>query len=304
MRKLRISLIIAAVFSFLIGIEACQSSKSATSAKMLKFNFEKGKGYDYEMNIDMDQEIMGSSTKLGIATYYSMDVMEDDGKVKVLQARYDRFKMDMDLFGMKLNVDTEKPVDTAGASKDPMQMISRLFGAIKGKQFRMKVDAEGKVLEINGFKEIAESIISSMELDAEDQKEVREKMETQFDQQFNDQNIREQFERVLYIFPNKEVKVGDSWQKSSNMNSKMSGKMNSTYKVTEIEGDMVTLEEKTKIVSADDAMEVEGEQNGILVVDSRTGLVVTADLVMDMTAKAGGMSIDIKAKTKIKGKAR
>lgn len=304
MRKLRISLIIAAVFSFLIGIEACQSSKSATSAKMLKFNFEKGKGYDYEMNIDMDQEIMGSSTKLGIATYYSMDVMEDDGKVKVLQARYDRFKMDMDLFGMKLNVDTEKPVDTAGASKDPMQMISRLFGAIKGKQFRMKVDAEGKVLEINGFKEIAESIISSMELDAEDQKEVRGKMETQFDQQFNDQNIREQFERVLYIFPNKEVKVGDSWQKSSNMNSKMSGKMNSTYKVTEIEGDMVTLEEKTKIVSADDAMEVEGEQNGILVVDSRTGLVVTADLVMDMTAKAGGMSIDIKAKTKIKGKAR
>lgn len=304
MRKLRISLIIAAVFSFLIGIEACQSSKSATSAKMLKFNFEKGKGYDYEMNIDMDQEIMGSSTKLGIATYYSMDVMEDDGKVKVLQARYDRFKMDMDLFGMKLNVDTEKPVDTAGASKDPMQMISRLFGAIKGKQFRMKVDAEGKVLEINGFKEIAESIISSMELDAEDQKEVRGKMETQFDQQFNDQNIREQFERVLYIFPNKEVKVGDSWQKSSNMNSKMSGKMNSTYKVTEIEGDMVTLEEKTKIVSADDAMEVEGEQNGILVVDSRTGLVVTADLVMDMTAKAGGMSIDVKAKTKIKGKAR
>ncbi len=304
MRKLRISLIIAAVFSFLIGIEACQSSKSATSAKMLKFNFEKGKGYDYEMNIDMDQEIMGSSTKLGIATYYSMDVMEDDGKVKVLQARYDRFKMDMDLFGMKLNVDTEKPVDTAGASKDPMQMISRLFGAIKGKQFRMKVDAEGKVLEINGFKEIAESIISSMELDAEDQKEVREKMETQFDQQFNDQNIREQFERVLYIFPNKEVKVGDSWQKSSNMSNKMSGKMNSTYKVAEIEGDMVTLEEKTKIVSADDAMEVEGEQNGILVVDSRTGLVVTADLVMDMTAKAGGMSIDIKAKTKIKGKAR
>lgn len=304
MRKLRISLIIAAVFSFLIGIEACQSSKSATSAKMLKFNFEKGKGYDYEMNIDMDQEIMGSSTKLGIATYYSMDVMEDDGKVKVLQARYDRFKMDMDLFGMKLNVDTEKPVDTAGASKDPMQMISRLFGAIKGKQFRMKVDAEGKVLEINGFKEIAESIISSMELDAEDQKEVRGKMETQFDQQFNDQNIREQFERVLYIFPNKEVKVGDSWQKSSNMSNKMSGKMNSTYKVAEIEGDMVTLEEKTKIVSADDAMEVEGEQNGILVVDSRTGLVVTADLVMDMTAKAGGMSIDIKAKTKIKGKAR
>lgn len=42
------------------GLESCQSTKSATSAKMLKFNFEKGKGYDYEMITNMDQRSWGN----------------------------------------------------------------------------------------------------------------------------------------------------------------------------------------------------------------------------------------------------
>ena len=51
---------------------------------MLKFNFEKGKGYDYEMIINMDQEIMGQTMKMDMTTYYSMDVSEDDGSIKTI----------------------------------------------------------------------------------------------------------------------------------------------------------------------------------------------------------------------------
>ncbi|HQV59280.1 MAG: hypothetical protein IPQ25_19345 [Chitinophagaceae bacterium] len=307
MNKVKFSLLLvtAVAFSFIFCFSSCQSTRSATTSRMLKFNFEKGKGYDYEMNINMNQEIMGSPTKLDISTYYSMDVQEDDGTVKTLQTKYDRFKINMDVMGMQLDVDTDKPLPATGEEDmNPMSKVSKLFAAIKGQEFTMKVDAEGKILEVKGFKEMAESIVSSMDIDDKGGKEESEKMKKQFDQQFNDKNIREQFERVLYIFPNKEVKVGDSWEKSTNMAGQLTGKMNSTYTVTDIEGDMVTLEEKTKIGSAEEGAELEGEQNGILVVDSRTGLVVTADLVMNMTAKAGGIAIDINGKTKIKGKAR
>ncbi|MBI3137966.1 MAG: hypothetical protein HYZ15_05225 [Sphingobacteriales bacterium] len=297
---------LAALVSFLLVgwlSDSCQSSRSATSSRMLRFNYENGKGYDYEMEMLFEQKILETPVKIGMNTYYSIDVQADDGNVKTLAARYERFKMDMDMVGMKLNVDTEDPVDTAGFAGDKLAMLGRVFRAVKGKSFEMKVDGEGKVLEVKGFKEMTESIVSSLGLDPEKERETREKMKQQFGQQFNDQKVREQFERFFYIFPAKEVKAGDSWKKSSHVSGLFSGNLNSTYTVTEMEGDMVIIGEKTRIVSDDENGETLGEQTGTLVVDSRSGLVVKADLQLDMTV-AGSLSIPVKIKTIIRGKAR
>ena len=46
-----------------------------------------------------------------------------------------------------------------------------------------------------------------------------------------------------------------------------------------------------------------GTADGTLVVDSKTGLVVSADQNMDITAKMQGTTVEIKAVTKVKGKA-
>jgi len=286
------------------GLESCQSTKSAASAKMLKFNFEKGKGYDYEMITNIDQEIMGQPMKMDMAFYYSMDVTADDVTTKTITSTVDRFKMKMEVVGMNIEVDTDKPVPESGAAddeKNPLGMVNRLFGAIKGQRFSMKVDAEGKVMEVTGFENMAKTIVDSMGLTDE----KREEMIKKFDEQFNPKNIKGQFERVWYIFPNKEVKVGDSWDKDYETNgAPMAGKYHSVYKVTDIEGDMVTLEEKTKIISSEEGMVMKGDITGTMVVDSKTGLVVTADQDMKITTAAKGMSFETIGKTKIKGKAR
>lgn len=282
-------------------MDSCQSSRSASSSKMLRFNYENGKGYDYEMEMLFEQKILETPVKIGMNTYYSLDVEADDGTVKTLAARYERFRMDMDVVGMKLNVDTEKPEDTAGVAGDKLAMLGRVFRAVRGKSFTMKVDAEGKVLEVKGFREMTESIVSSLGLDPEKEKETREKLKQQFGQQFNDQKVREQFERFFYIFPAKEVKVGDSWEKSSQASGLYSGNLHSTYTVVEIEGDMVTLEEKTRITSENENGDIPGEQTGTLIVDSRNGLVVKAGLQLNMTI-AGSIPVNIK--TRIRGKAR
>ncbi len=296
-------ILVIPVFLLLV-LSACQSTRTATTSKLLKFNFEKGKGYDYEMDMNLDQEILGMPAGIRMTTYYSIEVKEDDGQLKTLLARYERFKMALDMVAMKMKVDTESPVDTSEQGGKQMEMLSRVLGAIKGKQFEMKVDAEGAIKEVKGFKEMAESIVESMELDPEKEKEVREEMKKKFGQQFNDEKIREQFASFLYIFPNKEVKVGDTWTRKGSMSGMAAGILNSTYKVTDIEGDMVTLEEKSLISAAGDDQEVSGKQEGILVVDSRNGLVVSADLQLEMKSKIGGMEIPIKGRTKIKGVAR
>ena len=295
----KVVFILLAIFG-MATIQSCQTAKSATGSKMLKFNFEKGKGYDYEMIINMDQDIMGQTMKMDMSTYYSMDVMADDGTIKTITSTFDRFKMAMNVSGMNIAVDSDKPLPAVGGKDDPMQMVNKLLGAVKGKKFSMQVNAEGKVLEVTGFKDMAQSIADSMSIGEEQKQELMAK----FSQQFNEQSIKDQFERVLYIFPNKEVKVGDSWQKTTAPGGAIGGKYNSTYTVKDIEGDMVTLEERSTIDGNTDKMKMNGDITGTLIIDSKSGLVVNADQDLAITTTTNGTTIKIKGKTKIKGKAR
>lgn len=303
MRKIFYLLMVTGLFTGLLMIQSCQSTKNTTASKMLKFNFEKGKGYDYEMTTNMDQEILGQQMKMDVTAYYSLDVVEDDGTTKTVNATIERFKMKMDMAGIAMDVDSEKPKNETGVDgneKDMMKKVNQLFGAITGKQFTMKFNAEGKILDVTGFENMAQSIVDSMGIEGEE----REQMVQQFDQQFNSGKMKEQFERYLYIFPNKEIKLGDKWEKNTDAMGMGNMKYNSTYTVTDIEGDMVTLDEKSILTSAEDQMTMKGDVKGKLIIDSRYGLVVSAEQDMKLTVEAMGQSVDITAKTKIKGKAR
>ncbi len=303
MKKINLSLIAVLSLVIFVATPSCQSTKSSTATKMLKFNFEKGKGYDYEMMTSMDQEVLGQTIQMDMSVYYSMYVTNDDGKNKTITSSIDRFKMKMGIGGFNLDIDTDKPLPSLGKTedgKDPMKILNSLFGAIKGQKFTMKVGAEGKVQEVTGFENMAKTIVDSMGVD----EAKRQEMMQQFNQQFNAEKIKSQFERSWYIFPNKEVKIGDSWNKNSQIEGELGGSYSSTYKVTDIEGDMVTLAEVTRIESSQGKMNLKGDIKGTIVVDSRLGLVVTADQDLKMTTDVNGKTIEIKAKTRIKGKAR
>jgi hypothetical protein len=104
-------------FAFLITVlliisatwQSCQTTKSSTATKMLKFNLEKNKGYDYELTLNMDQEIMGQQIQMDMGVYYSMDVISDDGYTKTITSSIERFKMKTGAAGMNYEVDTDKP---------------------------------------------------------------------------------------------------------------------------------------------------------------------------------------------------
>lgn len=303
--KKRIAFLPAIVILFSLSFfQSCQSSKTSTASKMLKFNFEKGRGYDYELTSSVEQQMMGKDMKMDMTAYYSMNVIEDNGSEKTISTTFERMKMYMDMGPLKLDVDTDKPMEVGKDTSEMNQafgMINKIFGSIKGRKFQLKVNAEGKVLEVTGFKEMAQAMIDSMggPLGPEE----KEKMRESFEKQFNDEGVKSQFERVLYIFPNKEVKVGDSWQRNSTPGGSVPISYNSTYTVKEIEGDMVTLEEKSIVGSSDEKIKMDGTVTGTMVVDSRSGLIVTCNQEMNMKVDANGMAMETKSKTRIKGKA-
>jgi hypothetical protein len=296
MKKLFFSLLVLS-FAWLTG---CQSPKTSTSSKLLRFNYSKGRGYDYELIMNMDRKSEAGTQQSDMTAYYSMEVSGEEDNFKTIKTRYERFKMSFDINGMGIAIDTDQPFTASQGDtsmKNSISNINRFFGAIKNQQFVLKVNTEGKIVEITGLSQMATSIADTLGL----QGPARQQMIQLFGQRFNEDAIKEQMERFLFIFPDKEVKVGDSWTKNNLVKGVMAANYTSVYKVTEIEGDMVTIEENSTIGSSDPQNKMEGKIIGELVIDSRTGLVVKAN--QDIKAKTSGKEgkIDIIAKTRIKG---
>jgi hypothetical protein len=285
-----------------LSIISCESSK-ASASRMLKFNLEKGKGYDYQMVWDFNQDIMGQDMKMGMGMGYTLEVTENDSMVRTIDAAINHLQWNMNLMGMNLHIDTDKPMAENEVPENEKKLsaaFNKVMSSVKGKKFTMKVDPEGKVLEVNGFEDIFLSMIDSSGADVAEKEKATESLR----QQFNSQETKDQFVELFYIFPQREVKVGDSWEKNYETGGKVPAKNHTVYKVKDIDGDMVTLSSQTELESLDDKLKITGTKKGKLLVDSRTGLVIDATFDHEINFSAMGMSFTMKGKGKIKGAAK
>jgi len=298
----KITILFAAVV-LLFGVssmQSCKSSSKAAGSTMFKFNLEKGKGYDYELQWDLDTKVQGSATKVSITGLYSMLVSDVQGDVRSVTTSYKKIHMNMNVMGMEIDIDSDKPQgnDDTDPAKNPLGMMNKMISSLVDKPFVIKVNEEGKVLEVDGFEKIIEDMINTLTVDESAKAQARASMKDQF----SEQNIKDQFAQVFYIFPNKEIKVGDTWEKSYSTGGKMAANNTTVFTVKSIEGDHVSLTTKTKIKSAGE-QDLEGEQSGNVLVDSKTGLMINAEFDQDITVKAQGQNVTVTGKGKIKGKA-
>ncbi len=302
MKKLSLSFVLFALVTVSTVFIACQTTSKTANAKLLKFNLEQGKGYDYELVWDMDTKVAGQETAITMTGLYTMDITGIDEKVRSVTTAYKRIKMDMNVMGMNLTMDSEAPPTAEGEGDgNPLGMMNKVMTAIVGKKFVIKADEEGNILEVTGFEKIINDMIDSMGLEPSAKAQVDASMKDQF----SEQSIKDQFAPIFTIFPNKEVKVGDTWDKSFSTGGKMAAKHTTTYTVKEIDGDHVTLSANTKIASKEeDGQQISGSQTGKIIVDSKSGLMINAEFDQDIEVKAEGQTVAVKGKGRIRGTAR
>ncbi len=291
---------VAAFFGLAIVWMSCKSTQPVTTG-VFAFNFQKGTGYNYEMVWDMDQQVMGQENKISVLGNYSIAVTEEKGDLKTLEVTFQRFVMDMSMMGMDMNIDTDKPVtleEEVDFREDPSGIMAKMFGAIKGKIFRLTVNKEGDITEVTGFDAIVNSMMDSLTIPDE----AKSQMRVVASQQFNEQSIKDQFAHAFFIFPNKKVNVGDSWSKRFQSGGQTPSDYSTVYTVVSIDGDHVNLDTKTIISAvAGSQVDLTGEQSGTLVVDSKSGLVKHAEFTQDIKGEAEGVQVLMKGKGKIKG---
>jgi hypothetical protein len=278
----------------LVMLQACNSSGNTAAdgdGVRLQFNLQKGKTYTYSMDMDMESEMQGQAMNNDMQFDYTVEVLDAQDSVKTLKTTYDHISMKIKAGQMDLSFDTNEPQKDSAADfrTNPMGVMSNMFYAMKGKSFEMKINNQGEVLAITGLDELRQAMMNSLGGD----ETVQQAMGQAFQQQFNEENIKSSFSQAFSIFPDKAVKVGDSWTKKMSMGAPMASEMNTTYKVKEINNNEVVLDVASDINMGDN----KGKQTGTMKLEPNTGLVTEAVLEQKLSNP-----VNMTTKTKIIGK--
>jgi hypothetical protein len=249
--------------------------KPAEESVLLKFNFQKGKTYNYTMSFDVSQKKGDQSRGSTMKWNYDMQVIDEKAGLKTLKTTYKRIDMTMNMGNdQKMEFSSDKEVD----AMDFMQLPSRMFKIVKGKSFLMQVNEKGEVVSVTGFDKIGEAVVSEAGLP----EEMKPMLRQNFQQRFNDDAVEQMFSQSFEIFPNKPVKIDDSWKKNANI---MKQDISTVYTVKNIKGNRVFLTGTSKIKSNDGKNS--GTQISKLIIDSRTGLMI--DGAFDQKSDDGSM---------------
>ena len=280
----------------IFAVPGCSESDNAKAPDevTLRFNLQKGKSYTYKMDVESEQAIQNNTMESDMSFVYEVEVIGDSNNVKTLKTTYERIRMEMT--GAKtptgesrdFRIDTDQPnKDTVSSVDKPLSMLNNMFYAIKGKSFLMKVDAEGHVVEVSGLSEMQEAMLGALQVEPS----IRETFRNAFASQFNERTLKKAFDQAFNIFPNKPVRVGDTWEKQVNLAGSIS--MTIVYTVKEISDKKAVLDVHSNIKSGGST----GTQTGTMQVDLASGLVTSATIEQKMEGAALLVS-----KTTIEGK--
>ena len=300
MKKYSSSLILLAILMQLPGCKT--SSKDAVD---LKFKLPKGSKYEYSMTTEMNmkQKMMEQemNIKNSIGFTYLFEVIGDSANWKTLLTTISKISMDVETMGGTMHFDTDTPMD----STNPMAMMGKIFGAMKGGQFSFTVNDKGEVGEVRGIKEMQEKMLAGVP----NTEEVMERMKGSFDEE----TLRQNMEQTFAAYPGKPVRKGDQWTKSITTKTQgMNLRSDNTYTLESVNGNDAVIKTVSKLSSAGTSSlnnakaTMTGTAEGSAHYDLSTGISTYGnnDLKMDMKVKSGDNEVPVSMNMKIliKGK--
>lgn len=291
---------------------SCNGSKSSGDAVDLKFNLDKGKTYVYSMktHFDMNIEMMGKKMNTGGDMDFGFNMKVDDIDAqgnRMLTDTYDAIRFKVSAMGMDMGYDSKNAGDT---TKENMMsgMFRKIFGSMLGKAFKMTMSPKGEISKIEGLKEMVQSMSEHLDIP----ENMKDKMQQQMQQSFSDDQIKQSFQQGFGFYPDKPVKVGDTWNKDMDRNmNNMAMKVNSKYSVKEVTDNSVVLEVTGTIAAAGkdstattSGIDMKGNTKGTMDIDRATGLAKKGTMEMNMKITTPGLSspMDMKATITIEGK--
>jgi hypothetical protein len=223
----------------------------------------------------------------------------------MISSTYDAIRFKMNAMGMDMGYDSKNVGDTLKEST-MNGMFRKIFSSMIGKTFKMTMTPKGDVTKIEGLAELVQSMSESIDVP----ENMKEQMRKQMASSFNDEQVKQSFTQGFGVYPEKPVKVGDSWNRnlSRDMNN-MKMNVDVKYTVKEINDKSVMLDLTGTIKSASGAdsvsavkVDMTGDQKGTMEILRSSGLTKQGNIDMNMKMTAMGNPINVKANITIEGK--
>ena len=263
----------------------------AQKAYLLKQNFPIGKKYDFSFVSDQiinqkigDQKISSTQT---IGTDYTFDIRNGESSDKDIEVIYGRIFMKSSAMGNGISMDSD---DQDTTKLNP-------FKGIKGATFNMVMAADGTVKSLTGVDQMLNNMASKMSKDTAMVNRIKAQLSTQF----NTGSMTQTMEASLKIYPEKPVKIGESWTISSKIKMTMPIETTTKYTLKEVKDGVAyllvsgTLVSKGSFETMGNKMETDlsGTNSGDAELDVKTGLILKSHIRTEMIGKMKAMGQDI-----------
>ncbi len=199
----------------------------------LQWKWEKGRILRYRM-IQEHRQAAAPTAVSEAVTRQTVILREEvtdvtDNGVATVQTSFESVKMEMDTPSGKLSYDSSNPSDLTKASTFLFRPIARLASA----SFTMKLNREGKVLELSGFEKTMSDILPPEQAGGG----VAAGMNAQMKHMYSDQSMKQMMDTSLNILPDKPVLAGGAWERRISAEIPVIGTMTeqSTYTLERID---------------------------------------------------------------------
>ena len=256
---------VASAYLLVFALVFSQSCKSTSKPGILRFNLQEGKEYELQTDWNIIQQLDDDTSSITMNNIYLLKVVRQQDSTVTLQVTFGDMRNTMNVGGININSDTRKPyVDSSGGQFEFPVVMNHVFTNVKGKSFEMQVTRDGKVTSVTGLEKLEGLVI-------ENAAALQDAVRVTYRELFNESAMKERMNKVFFIYPVKQVSVGDTWTKQLDVGGFI---YSSIYTVKSTTDNQLFLSLSGKADKPGSNATI--EQAGSLVVDAESGLIVNA----------------------------
>jgi hypothetical protein len=268
-----------------------------TGAVDLRLRLQQGQSFGvlWTMEQEITQQLPQFEQKMSqtIRMGYTHDVLQIDAAgAAVMTCTYHSVFCKLDGPMGVVEYDSSNPPDFVPPA-------ARGFAALIGESFTATIAADGTVTDIQGVGQMLDRMVERLELPPGP---MGDSLKGQLRRQFGDQALREGLERMMAIYADRPVVVGDSWTKQVALSVGMPMILENAWTLKDRRDGMAIIDLRSSVKPNPEAPPLEmgpmkiryalsGEQTGIIEIDEATGWTVRGKLTQhfsgDMTMEAG-----------------
>lgn len=284
------------VFALTVGIWTAESK--AVEKIDLKLRLKPGQ--KYAMRVITDQKISQTmhehEQKIDYLTDMGMGfevlAVDADGTASV-KITYQTIRAKMSGPMGLIEYDSTEPDAAVGAETPPAQMIRQMFAGMVGQSFVMKANTLGKVVAVEGFKEMMQQMAEKIGGDDADKNEEIKEFMKNF---LSEDKVKMMGSNMTIAFPSWPVGIGDSWTDKETMSVGFPIEIDNTYTLKERKNGVAIVDISSKMNLGEKGasidmgpmkmnMEMKGSYQGTSEINEANGWMIRSKMNMQLAGQ-------------------